>query len=386
LIGANPALGHYTLGLMDPTQAPDDGQNPTVGPTPFFSGAWDIRESDGNAPNQQVVAQGLSFLGAPAAGGAVQPVVNTTTGDSSGRVGRYLTTPWTATTEGTFYISYMASFGTAADPNATGSAGQADLGFRTTEFWPAGGAVGIDDGRSEIGYQGFAGELPERIPATAHLRASFPGGGVQLLTDTTFNQDNGATHLIVVKFVLSAADASDSISVFLDPTTTVEPVLGNATYTGANFTLSAISTISRFGTPGGLMPVFDELRVATTYAEAVPDFPLPGDTNNDDLVNITDYQNIFNHMNLLGAAVPNTLELHPDVTGDGRVTIADFRLWKVNRTDLSATLPSDAIVPEPAGATLALAAIAALAGAQCARRRASWRRGLNLVCDGTQNC
>jgi hypothetical protein len=386
LIGSNPAVGEYTVGLMDPTAAAADGQNPTVGPTPFFTGPWQIRTTDGNAPNQQVVAQGLSFIGSPAAGGAVQPIQDLMTGDGNGRVGRYLATPWTAATSGTYYISFLASFGTANNPNSVGADGQADLGFRTVEFWPEGGAVGVDAGRTEIGYNGFFSQFPagqgdaQRIPATARLAFITPGPDLelssdanddtQLLTQTTFNQDAGATHLVVMKFVLSTTAASDSISVFLDPTSTVEPIIANAARTGLDFTLAAMSTITRFGTPGGIMPIFDELRVADTFTEVVPDFPLPGDTNGDDLVDMADYTNIIQHMNLVGAAVPNTPILHPDVTGDGRVSIADFRLWSDNRTDDGAGAVIQAGVPEPTTALLALAAAAAWVASVGCRRRA----------------
>jgi hypothetical protein len=371
---------------MDPSAAAGDGQNPTVGPTPFFSGPWQIRTTDGNAPNQQIVAQGLSFIGSPAAGGAVQTVANTTTGNSEGRVGRYLTSPWTAATSGTFYISFLASFGTASNPNAIGAEGQADLGFRTVEFWPEGGTVGNDNGRSEIGYNGFFSQFPagqgeaQRVPATARLAFITPGPDLelssdanddtQLLTQTTFNQDAGATHLVVMKFVLSTNAASDSISVFLDPTSTEEPIVASASRTGLDFTLTAMSAVSRFGTPGGIMPIFDELRVADMFAEALPDLPLPGDTNGDDLVDMADYTNILQHMNLAGATVPNTPTLHPDVTGDGRVSIADFRLWKDNRTDDGAGAAPPSGAPEPSTALLSLAAALAAAGSgRCRRRR-----------------
>jgi len=55
-----------------------------------------------------------------------------------------------------------------------------------------------------------------------------------------------------------------------------------------------------------------------------------GDTNGDDLVDLTDYQAIISHMNLTGQSRANG-----DVTGDGRVTIADYREWKDRRSDLS---------------------------------------------------
>ena len=51
-----------------------------------------------------------------------------------------------------------------------------------------------------------------------------------------------------------------------------------------------------------------------------------GDTNGDDLVDLVDYEAIISHMNLTGQSLANG-----DLTGDGRVTIADYRFWKSRR-------------------------------------------------------
>ncbi len=150
----------------------------------------------------------------------------------------------------------------------------------------------------------------------------------------------------------------------------MEPVVPNASLSGINVTLGAIGGFTEYGGTGQ-GPIFDELRVADTFIDALPKFPLPGDTNNDDLVNLVDYQNILAYMNLGGAMVPSTLELHPDVTGDGKVTIADYRLWKDNRTDLpgiggASTGPG---IPEPTSLlVLLLGAICPLVGRTCMRR------------------
>ena len=103
-------------------------------------------------------------------------------------------------TVGTYYLSFLAAYGTVTDPNTNAGA---DLGFRTTEIWPEGGSVGTDTGRFEIGYQGFAGAADQQVPRTARLHFTGPGtNGYQYLTDTTFNEDNNHTHLIVLKAVL----------------------------------------------------------------------------------------------------------------------------------------------------------------------------------------
>jgi hypothetical protein len=324
------------------------GQDPSVGPgsPTFFSGPWVQTSPALPAVGEIVQAGSLSYLGAPSVGGSV-----TATGDS--RVGRNLTTPWDASTEGTFYISFLANYGTVANPATTTPA---DLGFRTTEFWPVGGAIGNDSGRSEIGFQGFGG-VPN-LPSTATLRFAGPGG-VFPLTDTVFN-DFGGTHLIVMKFVLSATPASDTVSVFLNPLTASEPEVPQANAANIDFTLTAMSTISKFGGTG-VKPVFDELRVATTYAEAIPALPFPGDTNGDGLVNMVDYNNIVSHMNQsVASALDGDVALANGKQGsDGRVTLGDYRLWRDNRTDVPHGTVTNLPVPEPSSLALAFAAATA---------------------------
>jgi Dockerin type I domain len=152
---------------------------------------------------------------------------------------------------------------------------------------------------------------------------------------------------------MSADNNADTTSVVLDPTTTVEPIVPSAVAPGINFTMSAISTISVFGNATGIRPAFDDLRVGTLYTDVLPPLPLPGDTNGDNLVDMLDYQAIISHMNLNGQPLGNG-----DVTGDGRVTIADYRLWKDRRTDLTAGAGggtgSGPAVPEPSGMVLLL--------------------------------
>ena len=89
----------------------------------------------------------------------------------------------------------------------------------------------------------------------------------------------------------------------------------------------------------------------------LPELPKPGDTNGDDLIDLVDYQAIISHMNLLGQPLVNG-----DVTGDGKVTIADYRFWKDRRTDLSPGAGAGGIagVPEPSCLMMVLIAAATL--------------------------
>ena len=57
----------------------------------------------------------------------------------------------------------------------------------------------------------------------------------------------------------------------------------------------------------------------------------PGDVNDDDIVNILDYNIIFANMNQPGG---QSLA-QGDVDGDGKVTISDYRFWKERRSLLA---------------------------------------------------
>lgn len=346
------------------------GQNPTVTPT-LFNSAW--TDAAGNTPTQYVQTSSLVYRGAPSSGGSVTTVFDNvndpTLSGGEGRVGRYFGPlpggtgdGFNSSTEGTYYLSFMASYGTVDDPNTNVGS---DLGFRTTEIWPEGGTVGNDTGRFEIGYQGFAGAADQQLPRTARLHFTGPGtNGYQYLTETTFNEDNNNTHLIVMKMVMSPDTGADTISLFLDPTNTVEPVVPSAVAANIDFTMSAIATISVFGNPTGIRPVFDEMRIGTEYIDVLPELPLPGDTNGDMLVDLVDYQAIISHMNLTGQSLANG-----DVTGDGKVTIADYRYWRNRRTDLTPPAAgggSTGAVPEPSTLLLGLAVLSWLCG--CRRR------------------
>lgn len=355
LIGSNPAAGEYTVGNLT-------GQNPIIGPTPFFNGPWSERPGGVDMANNGEVklAPGLSFLGAPALGGSVGPVADETTFATQTRVGRYFANDqrWTGSTVGTYYVGWLQNFGTI--PNSVG-----DMGFRATEFWSEAGTVGVDSTAvGYIGYNAYYSALPEpiggqqRAPSTARMTFAF-GGQHQIIENSpsSFNED-GATHLIVLKFVLSDQADSDTISVYLDPVSLTEPELAGATLVNTNITVGALG-FSLFGGAGATLPTFDELRVATTWAEAVVDFPLPGDTDNDGDVDMVDYQNIVSNMNqLVGSSLLGDVAKADGTQGaDGRVTIADYRLWRDNRTDI-APATSD-VVPEPTA--LGLVALAVLA-------------------------
>jgi hypothetical protein len=252
LIGPTPSAGEYSLGQLV-------GQNPTIGPAvpSFFSGPWVGQIS--LPPAQTVQPGSLSHFGTTFSGGSVNGA-----GNANGRSARMLTNVWDNSTAGTFYVGFLVNFGTTA-----GSFDN-NMGYRAVEFW--GGIVGNDVFRSDIGYNQFFSSFGpvQQNPATAQIQMNILGAPQQILTDgpSSYNGD-GETHLIVVKFALSSTALSDTVSLYLDPLTSTEPALPNASVSGINFSLHAIGTVANFGGGTG-GSAFDELSVSTTFADALP--------------------------------------------------------------------------------------------------------------------
>jgi hypothetical protein len=92
------------------------------------------------------------------------------------------------------------------------------------------------------------------------------------------------------------------------------------------------------------------LRIATTFSDALPQLPLPGDTDGDRDVDLVDYNNIITHMGLqVGAALQGDVAKADGTQGsDGRVTIADYRIWKDHYPTSAGSGAVGGTVPEPA--------------------------------------
>ena len=63
---------------------------------------------------------------------------------------------------------------------------------------------------------------------------------------------------------------------------------------------SAALGIGQFGGFGRTLNTVDELRIATTFIDALPELPLPGDTDGDRDVDLDDYNNIISNLNAAG--------------------------------------------------------------------------------------
>ncbi len=379
LVAASPAaaeLLYYDPFLVEPGQyvAGDyptgllDGQTVTApyGTDPnFFQPEW-IASTEGAV----VTTDGLSYAGSPAEGGAgmVQPIMEDPADPGEylifdGRTGRYLTTDWDDTTTDTYYLSCLANYGTI-------EGGDGGIGYRSIEMWPTGGTIGDDNGRSDFAYNQWAG-LPSnmRQPDTAKLALVTPDGySVAYNAPASYNED-GVTHLVVFKFEFSADDESDSVSVYLDPLSITEPDFPSASMVGIDFTLSAIG-FTNFGGGNVDTMMMDEIRVGTTFADVLPDFPYPGDADLDGDVDLDDYDIIMAAMNTTVSGGPEAGDVGTStgVQGsDGRVTIGDFRVWKDNYPYTPSGAGALANIPEPASWLLLLTAMAVGAGLR--RRR-----------------
>jgi hypothetical protein len=394
---ANPAQGQYNEwtppgpGATEPhgPHVPLAGQNaiPFYGTRPsYFEGPW---RTSGNAPGGAVHPSSISYATTPNEGGSarVAPVPNPSyvgpatevCGTSSGslysscdgRTARFFATPFTAATNETVYISFLANFGET----------EGDLGFRGIEFFPD-TAVPTGDWSEarflDLGYNGFYGynNPLQQNPNTAKLGLGLYGQGQQrILTDapSSYNND-GRTHLFVMRFEFSSTNNMDNIYVYMDPASTSQPELANAEFLAMNFTLSGFSTVTRYGGTAPTLAtmtdllmsggVFDELRIGSTFADVLPPgMPVPGDADGDLDVDLNDYVIIRDNFHRDDASGPIDGDVGKSdgrLGFDGLVDSGDFFLWKreYEKTLLgSGGGDANTGVPEPS--TMLLAAIVA---------------------------
>jgi hypothetical protein len=378
-----PGLGEYTVG-------PLDGQNPNTGT--YFSGPWHDRSS-GDAPNSVVKATGLSYLPPPTAPGGSAGTVdprpdpdNPPGTDTNSRIGRNFATPLTSATVGTTYISFVVNYGAMGSDNLNG-----DMGYRAVEFWDSAGASDLLEAANEgwIGYNAYFSPFGDinKVPSTARITLSLGGTGQEIHqiienSPDSFNQD-GDIHLVVLKFEMTTdpiveGSGGDTVTVFLDPINNTEPILGGASITGLNLDVAVMSAASIYGSDGSQAfpprpTIMDEIRVADTFADALPPLPCAGDTNGDCEIDMVDYATIAMFMNQEvtgGPAEGDVAFANGSQGSDGRVSLGDYRLWRDKRTDLAGSGSGSQAgfgIPEPSSLFLALVAAVPLFG--FARRR-----------------
>jgi hypothetical protein len=249
---------------------PLNGQSGGTGS--FFTGPW--QDQSGNdhhvtfssIPNgNQKMAIGTPII--PPIGGSV--VGTDTPGGCCDTVrdARIMSSPWDGFTspDGTFYMSFFVNYGTGPT-----------LHHRVVEAWD--GDQSNDGNRQlQLGYSEFTG-VGSTDAAGHHM-------GIQIHdsnTGTNINQDlvggpvfenDGKTHLIVLRFDMSTDDAAfggvgDRIRAYLDPIGTVEPGSAAADIAGIDYVMDRFGAVTDF-TFGDTQKAsaFDEIRVGTTFAD-----------------------------------------------------------------------------------------------------------------------
>lgn len=378
--GFDTTPGQYTAGASIAGQSGGAGS--------FFTGPWVQPGGD----DQLVLASSLSQPSQtpPSIGGAL--------GDNdaancciTGRVGRMFAQPWSGpgTPEGTFYIGFLANYG------KVDGGGIGDVHHRALEMWDA----GFDDPQRNLmlGYSTFSG-LGSQLALLVKDSSSNTTVVKQLNEHLEFVAD-GVTHSLVMKFELSNASGADSVSVFLDPTSSTEPA-PSATISGADFAggldllldrMGGITNFS-FNTNSDHAAAMDEIRVGTTFADvAVVKVFLPGDFDKDGHVDLTDYltlsANLFTDVS--GLTVQQAYLLG-DMTSDRLINGNDLRSFRFAYDDANgeaAFVAMLASIPEPAAGVLA--AVGAAIGC-LARRRAlaavATRKGIPGLAPGASRC
>lgn len=265
---AVPSEGQYAVGDEDSGIGVLGGQDPVIGPTAFYTGAW--IQSGGDAQVVKAVPS-LSYPGYQPGIGGIQQETVLFECCTFGRSGRQIAGGLGGGDARIVFESFLINFGTQGTDAPT------DFGLRGHELWN--GGVGDAFRTVSVFVNHFSGVNELSLEVTTASGTSIvpvAGGGLDL---PALALDNGGTHLIVLKYEFDPL-GPDVVSVFLDPTNPIEPVTPDAqisvaasdlfiTHQGAfsNFTFSGAGHV-----PGAI----DEIRWGTTWRETVPVIPEPG--------------------------------------------------------------------------------------------------------------
>jgi hypothetical protein len=257
--GDPPAQGQYALGDEDLETNLLGGQNPLIGPTPFYGGAW--VQSGGDS--QVVKARRSLFYPdlTPGLGGIQQETLQFDC-CSFGRSGRPIAGGLGFGSARNIYQSFLIDFGS----QGTDAAGE--FGLRGHKLWN--GGVGDASQAVRLYVNSFDGtdDLTLSVTTTSGDSSEAVGSG-----DLDLVALDGV-HLVVMKYQFHPLDP-DVVSVFLDPVAGApEPGSADAqisvaasdlfiTHHGAftNFTFSGSGH-----TPGTI----DEIRWGDSFADVTP--------------------------------------------------------------------------------------------------------------------
>lgn len=232
------------------------GQNPAIGPTPFYTGPW--IQSGGDA--QAVRNTGsLSYPLFPQAGGKVTDALQFSC-CTFGRDGREITSGLGKGNQ-TIYQSFLIDFGTQGTDDPTA------FGKRAYEMWN--GGVGDSFLAVDLFVNHFSGvnQLTLAVTTSTGTQSQIVGGGLSLA-------DLAGTNLFVLRFDFNEGIA-DIVTAYLNPTDSIEsnysPV-ASVTAPNSDLFITHHGTISQFTFSGaGHIPgAFDEVRWGDTFKDVTP--------------------------------------------------------------------------------------------------------------------
>ena len=256
---AVPSEGQYAVGNEDAGTGVLGGQNPTIGPTAFYNGAW--IQSGGDAQVVKAVPS-LSYPNFQPGIGGVQRETIQFSCCTFGRTGREIDGGLGGGRDPrTIYESFLIDFGGQGTDVAT------DFGKRAHELWN--GGVGDSFLAVDLFLNHFAGvnELSLKVVTTSgDTTVPVAGGGLDLATLT-------GTHLVVMKYEFNPIDA-DVVSVYFDPTSYNEPLTPDAqvSVAASDLFISHHGAFTNFTFSGsGHVPgAIDEIRWGDTFLDVTP--------------------------------------------------------------------------------------------------------------------
>lgn len=257
--GDSPEQGEYALGDEDAGTGLLGGQNPLIGPTSFYAGAWE----QGGGDSQVVKARRSLFYPGLATGqGGIQQETVQFGCCSFGRTGRPIAGGLGFGPARTIYQSFLIDFG------SQGTDDPEQFGFRGHELWNG----GIGDAFFAVGvfvdhFEGIS-DLSLRVTtASGSTTVPVSGGGLDL-------EALDGVHLVVIRYDFRPV-TFDAVSVYLDPVVgDLEPGIADAQIgvAASDLFITHHGALSNFTFSGdGHVPgTIDEIRWGDSFADVTP--------------------------------------------------------------------------------------------------------------------